>query len=85
MTFCFQKSSVSQMVISKNNFTTETTNECEIFDLERNHLGKVLDHMKLRLEDVQPAKEELLPISKPKSFDVLAGESVIYSENHYKN
>ena len=71
-------------MISKNNFTTETTNECEIFDLEGNHLGKVLDHMKLSLKDVQPAKEELLPIVKPKSFDILAGESVVISENHYK-
>ncbi|XP_051162584.1 uncharacterized protein LOC127282409 isoform X3 [Leptopilina boulardi] len=79
------KSSVSQMVISKNNFTSETINECEIFDLERNHLGKILDHMKLKLENIQPAKDELVPITKQKFVDIIAGDSVVIAVNHYKN
>lgn len=78
-------SSVSQLVLSKNNFTSETINECEIFDLERNHLGKIMDHMKLTLENIQPARDELLPIMKEKPVDILAGDSVVIAVNHYKN
>ena len=80
-----QKSSSSRIVFSKDSFLSETTNECEIFDLEKNRLGKVLDHIKLTLEDVQPAKEELVTIPNVTYYDILAGESVIYSENNYKN
>ncbi|XP_033222323.1 uncharacterized protein LOC117176266 [Belonocnema kinseyi] len=79
------KSSSSRIVFSKDSFLSETTNECEIFDLEKNHLGNVLDNMKLTLEDVQPAKEELVTIPNVTYYDILAGESVAYTENHYKN
>lgn len=64
---------------------SETTNECEIFDLDKNRLGKVLDHIKLKLENVLPAQEELVSISNAKVYDTLAGESVLYSVNNYKN
>ena len=85
MSCFFQKSSSSCIAFSKDSFVSETTNECDIFDLEKNRLGKVLDHIKLTLEEVHPAKEKLVSVANPKHYDIIAGESVVYIENHYKN
>ncbi|XP_051162582.1 uncharacterized protein LOC127282409 isoform X1 [Leptopilina boulardi] len=78
-------SSTSQIIFSTTNFMSETTNECEIFDMDRNRLGKVLDHIKLKLKNGEPAKEEFVSITNATFYDTLAGESVVDSGNNYKN
>ncbi|XP_057319398.1 uncharacterized protein LOC130663876 isoform X2 [Microplitis mediator] len=59
------KSSVSKIVVSKNKFVSETNNENDVFDQDRRKLGKVLDHMKLTLESVLPATDQLEKFNNP--------------------
>lgn len=67
--------------MSTFNFESETTNECEIFDMDKNRIGKVLDHIKLKLINIQSARDEMVLISNATVYDTLAGDSV----NNYKN
>ncbi|XP_043475543.1 uncharacterized protein LOC122507091 [Leptopilina heterotoma] len=74
-------SSTSRIKFSTFDFVSETTNECEIFDMDKNRIGKVLDHIKLKLTNIQSAREEMVFISNATAYDTLAGDSV----NNYKN
>ncbi|XP_015109372.1 uncharacterized protein LOC107036139 [Diachasma alloeum] len=59
------KTSISRISISKHDFTSDTINESDVYDENRKKSGKVMDHMKLTLESITPAKEKIQQFSKP--------------------
>ncbi|XP_063981589.1 uncharacterized protein LOC135164822 [Diachasmimorpha longicaudata] len=59
------KTSASRIFISNHDFSSETINESDVYDQNRTKIGKVIDHLKLTLESVTPAKEKMQKFSKP--------------------
>lgn len=57
---------------SKHEFSSETTNESDVYGENKKLLGKNIDHMKLNLISVEPAKEKLDNFHRPIKFGVLS-------------
>lgn len=58
--------------MSRHQFTSETINESDVYDQNRQLLGKVLDHMTLTLESITPAEGDIELFSDPLVFGGLA-------------
>ncbi|XP_023290174.1 uncharacterized protein LOC111673843 isoform X2 [Orussus abietinus] len=77
-------SSFSRITLSESEFTSETVNRCDIHDEEdREKIGEVLDHIKIFLESIEPAKEELKEVPSPVTVGLIV-KGPIKELEHYE-